>query len=65
MNSSLLMFCLWHEDIPPEQLADTLELSPDKLYDKIFCGEEFTQEEINRTKALLGLTDGEAQSIFG
>lgn len=65
MNSSLLMNFLWYEDIPPEQLAETLELPPEKLYDKIFGDEEFTPEEISRVKALLGLTSGEVQAIFG
>lgn len=28
MKSNYLMNCLWYEDIPPEEMAERLELSP-------------------------------------
>jgi hypothetical protein len=59
------MSCLWYEDIPPEQLADVLELPSEKLYDKIFGDDDFTAEEIKEIVALLGLTEEEANTIFG
>jgi hypothetical protein len=59
------MNCLWYEDIPPEQLADVLELPSEKLYDKIFGDDDFTPEEIKEIVALLGLTEEEANTIFG
>ena len=59
------MNCLWYEDIPPEVLASTLEISPDALYQKIFGDEEFTEEEIGKIVALLGLTEEETNMIFG
>lgn len=65
MNSNYLMNCLWYEDVPPEDLASTLEISPDALFQKIFGDEEFTAEEIGKIVALLGLTKEETNMIFG
>lgn len=65
MKSNLLMNCLWYEDIAPYELADVLKLPSEKLYDKIFGDEEFTPEEIKEIVALLGLTEEEANTIFG
>lgn len=65
MRANLLMNCLWYEDIPPEDLASTLEISPDDLYQKIFGDEEFTAEEIGKIVALLSLTEEETNTIFG
>lgn len=65
MKSNLLMNCLWYEDISPDELAAVLELPSEKLYDKLFGDEEFTPEEIKTIVALLGLTDEEANTIFG
>lgn len=64
MNGSLLMNCLWYEDILPEQLADLLELTPEMLYDKIFGVSDFTLDEVKKIVALLGLTETEVNSIF-
>lgn len=64
MKSNLLMNCLWHEDISPEELAERLELSPEVLFRKIFQEEEFTLHEINQIVGLLGLTEEEANTIF-
>lgn len=65
MRENLLMNCLWYDDIPPEGLASTLEISPDALFQKIFGDEEFTAEEIGKIVALLGLTEEETDTIFG
>lgn len=65
MNSNLLMNCLWYEDIEPIELANTLELSPEKLFDKLFGNDKFTSEEIDKIVALLNLTAEECHMIFG
>lgn len=64
MNESLLLNCLWYEDISPEQLAELLELTPEMLYDKIFGDSEFTIDEIRKIVAWIGLTETEANIIF-
>ena len=64
MKSNLLMNCLWYEDISPETLADSLELTPEALFQKIFQEKEFTIEEIRRIVGLLGLTEEETDTIF-
>ena len=64
MRANLLMNCLWYEDISPEMLADTLELTPEDLFRKIFQEKGFTLEEIRRIVGLLGLTEEETDTIF-
>ena len=64
MRSSLLMNCLWYEDISPEELADALAITPEELFAKIFRDKEFTLGEIRRISGLLGLTDSEVDTIF-
>lgn len=64
MRANLLMNCLWYEDISPEMLADTLEITPEALFQKIFQEKEFTLEEIRRIVGLLGLTEAETDTIF-
>lgn len=64
MRSSLLMNCLWYEDISPEELADALAITPEDLFSKIFRDKEFTLGEIRRISGLLGLTDSEVDTIF-
>lgn len=64
MRSSLLMNCLWYEDISPEDLANALEITPEALFQKIFQEEDFTLGEIRRITGLLGLTSEEVDAIF-
>lgn len=64
MKSNLLMNFLWYEDISPEALADVLELTPEALFRKIFQDDDFTQGEIKKIVALLGLTEEETNIIF-
>lgn len=64
MNASLLMNFLWYEDIPPEELAAKLELSPEALFRKIFQEEDFTLWEIRRISEILNLTEDEQDAIF-
>ena len=64
MRSNLLMNCLWYEDISPEDLANVLAITPEALFKKIFQEEDFTLEEIRRTKGLLALSDDEMEQIF-
>ena len=64
MRSSLLMNCLWYEDISPEELANILEITPEDLFQKIFQEKEFTLGEIQRIVGLLGLTEAETETIF-
>ena len=64
MRNERLMNCLWYEEILPEQLAELLELTPERLYDKIFGVSEFTIDEIRKIVAILGLTETEVNSIF-
>ena len=64
MRASLLMNCLWYENISPEELADALELTPEDLFRRIFQEEEFNLEEIRRITGLLGLTPEEVETIF-
>ena len=58
------MNCMWYEDISLETMADALELTPERLCQKIFQEVEFTEEEIQKVTALLGLTDDEVYMIF-
>lgn len=64
MRSNYLMNCLWYEDIPPEQAAQTLKISPEEFYDKVFGNKQFTLDEIRELSALLGLTDEEIDMVF-
>ncbi len=64
MKSNYLMNCLWYEDIPPEEMAERLELSPEVLFRKIFQEEGFTPGEISKIKGILGLTNQEVNEIF-
>ena len=64
MRSTMLMNCLWYEDISPEELSDALGITPEDLFLKIFQEKDFTLEEIRRITGLLGLTDEEVDSIF-
>ena len=64
MRASLLMNCLWYENISPEELADALELTPEDLFRRIFQEEDFNLEEIQRITGLLGLTPEEVETIF-
>ncbi|MBR3077405.1 MAG: hypothetical protein IKQ54_02125 [Oscillospiraceae bacterium] len=64
MRSSLLMNCLWYEDISPEELANVLEITPEALFRKLFQDEDFTLGEIRRIVGLLGLTNEETDTIF-
>ena len=64
MRSNLLMNCLWYEDISPEDLANTLEITPEDLFRKIFQEKDFTLGEIRRIVGLLGLTEEETETIF-
>lgn len=64
MKSTLLMNCLWYEDITPEELANVLDLTPESLYRKIFQDDDFTPGEIKKIVSLLGLTEDEAYTIF-
>ena len=64
MRSSLLMNCLWYENISPEELANVLEITPEDLFRKIFQEEDFTLEQIRRIVGLLGLTETEVDAIF-
>ena len=65
MKSNLLMNCLWYEDISLQCLANTLSLTQEALFKKIFQKEDFTQEEIEKICELLDLTDEEQNIIFG
>ena len=64
MRSNYLMNCLWYEDIQPEQAAQTLKISPEEFYDKVFGNKQFTLDEIRELSALLGLTDEEIDMVF-
>lgn len=64
MRASLLMNCLWYEDISPEDLANALELTPEALFRKIFQEEDFTLGEIKKISAFVGLTEKETDAIF-
>jgi len=64
LRASLLMNCLWYENISPEELADALELTPEDLFRRIFQEEDFNLEEIQRITGLLGLTPEEVETIF-
>ena len=64
MRSSLLMNCLWYEDISPEELANILEITPEDLFRRLFQEEDFTLGEIQRIVSLLGLTKDESDTIF-
>ena len=64
VRASLLMNCLWYEDISPEDLANALEITPEDLFRKIFQEEDFTLGEIRQIVGLLGLTDEETDTIF-
>ena len=64
MRSSLLMNCLWYEDISPEELANVLEITPESLFRKLFQDEDFTLGEIRRIVGLLGLSNEETDAIF-
>ena len=64
MRSSLLMNCLWYEDISPEEMANVLEITPEALFRKLFQDEDFTLGEIRRIVGLLGLTNEETDTIF-
>ena len=64
MRSSLLMNCLWYEDISPEELANVLEITPEALFRKLFQEEDFTLGEIRRIVGLLGLSNEETDAIF-
>ena len=64
MRSSLLMNCLWYEDISPEELANVLEITPEALFRKLFQDEDFTLGEIRRIVGLLGLSNEETDAIF-
>ena len=64
MRSNLLMNCLWYEDISPEELANILEITPERVIDFSGNYEEFTLGEIQRIVGLLGLTEAETETIF-
>ena len=64
MRSSLLMNCLWYEDISPEELANVLEITPEALFRKLFQDEDFTLGEIRRIVGLLGLSNEETDALF-
>lgn len=64
MNGYLFLNCLWCENISLEQLAEILEISMETLFKKIFKKVEFTENEIQKIKDLLGLTFDEVYTIF-
>lgn len=64
MKSNLLMNCMWYEDITPEEMAASLELTPEALFRKIFYEDDFTPGEISKIKGVLGLTNEEVNEIF-
>ena len=64
MRSNLLMAELWYQELPMAEVADALQLPPDKLYAKIVGVEELTLDEIRGLKNLLGLTHEETDRIF-
>ena len=64
MRGNYLMNCLWYEDLPPENAASALNLTPAEFYDKVFGAADFTLKEIAKLTALLGLTEEEVDMIF-
>lgn len=64
MRGNYLMNCLWYGEILPQQAAQTLKISLEEFFDKVFGNKQFTLDEITKLSALLGLTDKEIDMIF-
>lgn len=64
VRTNLLMNCIWYEDVTPEYMANVLEITPERLFRKVFGVEEFTLGEIQRISSLLGLTEEDVDRIF-
>ena len=64
MHGVRLMEALCYQDIPVDEAADAIGLRPEELLARMFGVKEFCLEEIQRIKALLGLTNEEVDEIF-
>ena len=50
VDHKLLLKCMWRKKVMPEDLAKKLDITVHELFYKMYMGNGFTKEEINKSK---------------
>lgn len=63
VDHKLLLNCMWRKKVMPEDLAKNLDITVHELFYKMYMGNGFTKEEINKIGHILELDNIELDRL--
>lgn len=63
VDHKLLLRCMWRKKVMPEDLAKKLDITVHELFYKMYMGNGFTKEEINKIGRILELDNIELDRL--
>lgn len=63
VDHKLLLKCMWRKKVMPEDLAKMLDITVHELFYKMYMGNGFTKEEINKIGRILELDNIELDRL--
>lgn len=63
VDHKLLLKCMWRKKVMPEDLAKKLDITVHELFYKMYMGNGFTKEEINKIGCILELDNIELDRL--
>lgn len=63
VDHKLLLKCMWRKKVMPEDLAKMLDITVHELFYKMYMGNGFTKEEINKIGRILELNNIELDRL--
>lgn len=63
VDHKLLLKCMWRKKVMPEDLAKKLDVTVHELFYKMYMGNGFTKEEINKIGRILELNNIELDRL--
>lgn len=63
VDHKLLLKCMWRKKVMPEDLAKMLDITVHELFYKMYMGNGFTKEEINKISRILELNNIELDRL--
>lgn len=63
VDHKLLLKCMWRKKVMPEDLATMLDITVHELFYKMYMGNGFTKEEINKIGRILELDNIELDRL--